>query len=172
MTRLAILLLLVLTCSCNSSFHVIEKPTNYSTVIENRKFKRVIFLKDGNCLSCLKNKKRFSPTLNDIEKAEKILEGKIEAQNSPLVNQGFECPIIHRNLNNYRRQYFGYIEENGDKIIYITLNWDRLKDHHKGESESWKKEKEMVLDGCSYYWEIKTNLTGEFLFDLSINGSS
>src|SRR5690606_25875838 len=72
--------------------------------------------------------------------------------------------------------YFGYIDSSGKKIIYITFNWDRysifdrLRGYYKDESENWKKEKEMILDGCSYHWEIKINLDTEEVFELGVNG--
>lgn len=92
------------------------------------------------------------------------------------MNQVGNCPIIHKNLKSYRRQYFGYIDGSGNKIIYATFNWDRyslldrLRGTYKDESENWKKEREMVLDGCSFHWEIKINLDTKELFDLGVNG--
>jgi len=127
---------------------------------------------------CLQDKNRFSPTIEEISKTERILEKKIKLANIPLLNQGQGCPIIHKNLNSYRRQYFGYTADNGDRIIYVTFNWDkytlfnRLQGIEKDNSEKWKREIQGVLDGCSNHWEIKVNLTKEELFDMEVNGSA
>lgn len=92
------------------------------------------------------------------------------------MNQVKKCPVIHRKLKSYRRQYFGYIDKYGDKIIYTTFNrdsyilFDKLFRYNAEDNEKWKKEKEMVLDGCSYHWEIKINLETAELFELGVNG--
>jgi hypothetical protein len=143
----------------------------------------VIFKEDGECFMCLQDKERFTPTIDDIQKAERILKDNLEKANESRMNQVDNCPVIHKKLKSYRRQYFGYIDSSGDKIIYTTFNWDResfpsrlLNGYNKvfgqyePERENWKKEKEMVFDGCSYHWEIKINLDTEQLFELGVNG--
>lgn len=162
--------------SCKSTYKIIEKPTDYSTVIKKGRVTGVLFKENGTCFLCLQDKKRFTPTIEEIEKAELILKKNLKCINQTRVNQVDNCPIIHKKLKSYRRQYFGYIDNNGDKIIYITFNWDRytlrdrLRGYSRDENENWKIEKEMVLDGCSYHWEIKINLNKEELFELGING--
>ncbi|CAM4356552.1 hypothetical protein [Gillisia limnaea] len=176
MRKIIIILILFLLVSCKPTFETVEKPTDYSTVIEKGRVTGVIFSENGICFLCLGDKERFTPTIDDIEKAENILKRNLQTINNQLINQVHNCPIIHKNLNSYRRQYFGYIGSDGSKIIYATFNWDRytlmdrIKGYHKDESDNWKKEKEMVLDGCSYHWEIKINLDVEELFELDING--
>jgi len=176
MKKLIIISILFLLVSCKPTFEVIENPTEYSTVIEKGRVTGVIFSEDGLCFLCLENEERFTPTVDDIEKAEDILKQKLETINSQRINQFDNCPVIHKNLKFYRRQYFGYINSDGNRIIYTTFNWDRytiknrIKGHYKDESDKWKREKEMVLDGCSYHWEIKINLDTEELFELDVNG--
>ncbi|WP_308993998.1 hypothetical protein QLS71_015275 [Mariniflexile litorale] len=176
MKQLTIISILFFLVSCSSTFKIVEQPTDYSSVIKKGHITGVIFKENGNCFLCLQDKERFTPTIAEIEKAEQILKKKLKTVNSQRMNQIDNCPIIHKKLKSYRRQYFGYIEDNGNKIIYTTFNWnryslfDRLRGYYKDESEDWKKEKEMVLDGCSYHWEIKINLETEELFELGVNG--
>ena len=162
--------------SCKMAFIIVENPTDYSTVIRKGRVRGVIFRENGTCFMCLQDIKRFTPTISDIEKAERILKENLESLNESRMNQVDNCPIIHKNLKYYRRQYFGYIDNNGNKIIYTTFNWDRytlcdrLRGNSKDENDNWKKEVEMGLDGCSYHWEIKINLGTKELFELGING--
>lgn len=169
--------------SCVSTFKIVEHPTEYSTVIKKGSVTGVMFKENGNCFMCLQDKERYTPTIDEIQKAERILIENLEKANESRMNQIGNCPIIHENLKSYRRQYFGYIDTNGDKIIYATFNWnkkafsdklykvyDKLFNQHTPEGESWKREKEMIMDGCSYYWEIKINLNKEKLFELGVNG--
>jgi hypothetical protein len=74
-------------------------------------------------------------------------------------------PIIHKNLKKYKRQYFGYINEKGEKILYINSLWK------KNEKETkWLQQIIMVSDGGSHYWNIEYNLETEELENLKVNG--
>jgi hypothetical protein len=124
----------------------------------------------------LQNVKRFTPNLEEIKNAENILRKKIRKTNSKKINQGNGCPIIHNNLNIYRRQYWGYYNEKNEKVIYVTFNKiklkliEKLKGFQKDESDNWKKERESWFDGCSNHWETKINLKTKELFEFGING--
>ncbi|AWA31096.1 hypothetical protein HYN48_13920 [Flavobacterium magnum] len=124
----------------------------------------------------LQNVKRFTPNLEEIQKAEKILREKIREANHKMFNQGNGCPIIHNNLNIYRRQYFGYYNNKNEKVIFVTFNKnkltiiEKLKGFRRDKSENWKKEIETWEDGCSNHWEIKINLATESLFEMYVNG--
>ena len=108
---------------------------------------------------------RFTPTQQEIDKAELVLQTNLKALNKDLVNQT-STPIIHRKLKKYKRQYFGYIDQNGDRILLINCFWSKNIDF----SERWLKERIVVLDGGSYYWSIKFNLEKNELFGLNVNG--
>lgn len=114
-------------------------------------------------------RERYTPTNDDIIKAENILKEQLGNINKQaLMNQMKGCPIIHKKLNKYKRQYFGYINSNGGKIIWINCVWYKSEDALK----LWNKKVITILDGCSYYWNIKINLSQDKLFDLIVNGSS
>lgn len=176
MKKTLILLFSVLLFSCNSELKMIEKPTEYSEIIKFRQIIGAKFSENGDCFMCLQNFKRFTPSLEEIKNAENILCKNIRKTNSKKINQGHGCPIIHKNLNIYRRQYFGYFNEKNEKVIYVTFNKNKLKliekikGFQKDESDNWKKEKEIWFDGCSNHWEIKINLTTKTLFEFGVNG--
>ena len=108
---------------------------------------------------------RFTPTKQEVDQAEISLATNLKTLNSPLVNQS-STPIIHKNLHKYKRQYFGYIDKNGDRILLINCFWSEDKDY----IDSWLTGRIMVLDGGSYYWNVKFNLDKRKLFDLDVNG--
>ena len=66
----------------------------------------------------------------------------------------------------------------GHKILYVNFLWakysvlDRLKGYHTDDSESWKKDRVIVLDGCSYYWSLEINITEQKLQNMNVNGSA
>lgn len=177
MRLITVISALLICAGCSSAYRVVEQPTPYSTVIEKGRITAVIFDETGDCFMCLQNEERFTPTLEDIATAERILSENIKSANSAGMNQVDNCPVIHENLKSYRRQFFGYYsDQTGNKIIYATFNWDRhsltdrILGYNKSDNENWKKEKQMVMDGCSYHWSIKINLDTEELFELGVNG--
>lgn len=112
--------------------------------------------------------KRFTPTHENITEAELALRTKLEDLNYLLTHQS-NSPVIHKNLSKYLRQYFGYIDENGNRILIINCFW---KNVDKMAKKLWLKDRITVRDGGSFYWNVKYNLdTGE-LFDLEVNGNA
>lgn len=148
-----------------------------NTYIRTNYYEGVIFSKDYVGLMNNSNNK-FTPTSIDIDSAEIILKKGIKEINKNRPNQVDNCPVIHRKLGKYKRQYFGYIDQNGDRIIYINCFWDRngfygFVDkvfYNEPIDTKWKIEEKFVLDGCSYYWSIKVNLNKKTLFDFGVNG--
>ena len=110
--------------------------------------------------------KRFTPTKEEIFEAEKALKSKLKEANRNLENQ-YNSPIIHRNLKKYKRQYFGVINDKGEKILYINSLWKKNEEETK-----WLQQIIMVSDGGSHYWKIEYNLETDELINLSVNGSA
>lgn len=109
---------------------------------------------------------RFTPTEKEIEKAEQIIKSQLININRPIINQGGECPIIHLNLPKYKRQYIGYVDINGDRILWMNF----IGGNDKVYLSDLNNDIIMMHDGCSYFWNIKVNLSRAVLFDLNING--
>jgi hypothetical protein len=108
----------------------------------------------------------FTPTREDIVKAELALKERLKEINYALTNQS-STPVIHENLKKYSRQYFGYINESGQRILLLNSFWtSRLADYQN----SWLHGIIMVFDGGSYFWNIKYNLDTDELFELMVNG--
>jgi hypothetical protein len=147
----------------------IAQSNNDIHQIKGKCFDGYIFPKTYTGFFPIENiKGRFTPQQLDVLKAEKTLKEQLNSLNKDLLNQTGNCPDIHKNLKKYKRQYIGVIAENGDCIIWINFIW--IKD-----KESIKKINDeiiIILDGCSYYWNVKVNLTKGKLFDLSINAQS
>ena len=107
---------------------------------------------------------RYSPTDGDILLAEQLLGQQLSVLNEEKINQGIGCPTIHKNLNKYSRQYVGFLNEKGEKIIWINAVW------HSKTPDYFNDEVVFILDGCSYYWQIEVNLTTRKASNLQING--
>ncbi|RZM25514.1 MAG: hypothetical protein EOO88_18995 [Pedobacter sp.] len=106
---------------------------------------------------------RFTPTKEEVLIAENLLATQLKKMNTHLENQ-HNSPVIHKNLKKYQRQYFGYFDSKGHKILFINSFW---KDEVYAD---WLDGRIMVLDGGSYYWQICIDLNSRKLFDFYING--
>jgi hypothetical protein len=109
---------------------------------------------------------RFTPDKKEVDKAELALESQLKSLNVDKMNQ-YETPVIDKNLHKYKRQYFGYIDSKGQRILFINCFWKRDKE---GEL-LWLTERIRALEGGSYYWNVKFNLDTNELFDLDVNGN-
>jgi hypothetical protein len=163
MTRTITILtfLLLITCKVFGQTDTTFKKADH---YKNKKFDVAIF--PSNYFDLIPGQ-RFTPTRQEIDQAEISLATDLKTLNNQLVNQ-FSTPIIHKKLHKYKRQYFGYTDKNGDRILLINCFW--AKD--KGDKDRWLTSRIMVLDGGSYYWNIKFNLDKKQLFDLDINGNA
>lgn len=134
---------------------------NVAEHFKTKQFEVAIFPESSNELM---QQNRFTPTKEEIIKAENALKSKLKFINNPLMNQS-RSPIIHKNLKKYKRQYFGYINAKGEKILYINSLWSK-----SNRENYWLQQIMMVSDGGSYYWNIEYNLESEELENLEING--
>ena len=165
-------------CSCKASYELVEteKPNLVglkSHQIRGTIFKRSYSFSPGLFLN-VDSAKRFTPTKDDIAKAEKVLRSQIKRLNKGQPNQLGNCPVIHKNLANYFRQYVGYHSEGG-RIVHINLLWNRysIKDRLIGNADprmSFDEEYTVSFDGCSRYWQIDVNLTTNQALNLEVNG--
>ncbi len=123
----------------------------------------------------LASTKRWTPDATDIQLAENILRDEIKEANKNRPNQMEGCPIIHRHLNDYFRQYVGLINNQGHKVIHINMSWGKftLKDRIVGNSDSrlnFKSDYSITMDGCSYYWQVSIDLDDKKVLGFGVNG--
>ena len=141
-----------------------------SNYIKQKKYQGYIFSKDysSRLVHFEDLKERFTPSESDIAEAESVLAIQIREINKARLNQTGSCPVIDETLPTFKRQYLGYINRDGDKVVWINF----IGGKEKKNSDQLSKEIVVVFDGCSHYWNIKVNITRSKLYDLSVNGSS
>jgi len=141
----------------------IQDLFNVAELLKTDEYEIAIF--PENSKEIFSGGKRFTPSKEEISAAEKALKSQLKELNSDKLNQS-DTPVIDKNLKKYRRQYFGYTNDKGEKILFINCFWRKEKD----ESSLWLKEQIRVMDGGSNYWNIKFNVEKNVLFDLEVNG--
>jgi hypothetical protein len=113
-----------------------------------------------------KYENRFTPTKEEITQAENALNKQFRKFKISKWNLA-GGPNILNNLNKYRRQYFGIIDENGNRILYINAFWS-----DEDGFDYWLDKEIFVNDGGSYFWNIKYFINENLLSDLMINGGA
>lgn len=102
-----------------------------------------------------KNIKSFNPSLEEVISAEKILKRSAETE-----MEGADSLDIGEieELTFYKRQYFGGINEKGQKLIWINAYPANKEDFTK----NWQTDIVEVNDGGNHYFNVVTNIdTGE-----------
>jgi hypothetical protein len=97
--------------------------------------------------------RRFTPSIDETFKAEKIFERCLALRekdsNGIVVDKKMLKP-----LPDYYRQYIGFYNEKGEKVIYFNCFTKNLT----GDDNNWKKEELMIMDGGNNYFSILINL--------------
>ncbi len=104
--------------------------------------------------------KTFTPGFGDIDKAEHAMLEQLLLQRDTTKR----LPDIYRHLKKYKRQYFGFTNKDGHKILLINLFWD-----DKSYNTKWLSQMVVVDGGGSSYWKIEYDLTDNKLSGLQIN---
>lgn len=176
---LTVILILIFLNSCKTTLTTFDTTDKEKIGVKSNKFRGTIFKssypKDNLFINSVDSVNRFTPTETDIKLAEAILKQQLEKFNNPRINQFGKKQYIDKNLNKYFRQYIGFINEKGEKLVHINFYWDKysLFDRLKGYDDqrlTYTSDFAMVLDGGSHYWNINVNLTKHNLERLEVNG--
>lgn len=141
-------------------FFILSTSFGYSQIIaehfKTKDFDIAIFSKDYKIYN---SEKRFTPTKEEILLAEKELKYNLKDFFGKNSKEKF-----YKNLKKYKRQYFGILDDNGNKILLINA--------FCGSKDYWLNQIIQVDDGGSCYWEINYDISSGKLMNLYINGES
>lgn len=145
---------------------VVPEEVWYHTEVMGSNYHGYVFNKDWEVDFTVENQDgRFTPDDIDIAKAEKLMQRKLAYLNRNHENQEGRCPIIDEHITRYTRQYVGFTDVNGAKIIWINAVWD--------DKVAKQLSQDIVLTsgGCGHYWHLKVNLDTEKVYGLEVNES-
>lgn len=108
---------------------------------------------------------RFTPEAADIILAEKVLSRQLKILNESSFTATWHPAVVHEELPAYVRQYVGYINDRGEKIIWINCAYEPDMQQRKRYGKGIIK----MRDGGYAYWNAKVSLSKGKLFDLYIN---
>jgi len=110
-------------------------------------------------------KARFTPTRKEIDTVEAIISRELKKLDDSLGIQIRDIGIIYHNLGTYLRQYVGFIDPQGNKVVWV--NFVRAQKRFEEILEKYVIE---VSDGGANYWNVKVSFSENNLFELMING--
>lgn len=137
-----------------------------STLIKGNGYSGYVFNKNHFVFMSIENQKdRYTPTIINIIHAEKIITDSINDIFRKIKNYKY---LQNKNvLIKYKRQYVGFITNDGDVIIWINFIRGQEYDNNKLSEEIIQ-----VSDGGGNYWSIFVNLTKNTLYGIHVNGIS
>lgn len=159
------LIVILLSIKCAVAFA--QSDTVPAVHYKTLQFDCAIFPANNTSYSWQKN--RFTPTKEEVNKAEHALRVQLAALNAKHFCQNGDSPIIDRKLRRYARQYFGYIDSLGHKVLFINCfykNSDNLDELKNFFLKSFIR----VSDGCSYFWQVYYDTNTDKLFSLYVHG--
>lgn len=110
--------------------------------------------------------KRFTPSREVVDKGEKALSRDLFMLNVGMENQDRDN-LIHRRLLQFQRQYFGYINDDGQRVIKIIAYVNANEEY----PDLLTKER-TIISGTSDNWVVYYNVDKNELYDLSVGKAS
>lgn len=150
--------------SFQSFSQIIDKDTTVAKYVLTSSYEAAIF-PDTYKLKGISN--RFTPSRVDVEKAEKLLSRDLGKLNTDHTNQDPLRPI-HRRLLSYKKQYFGYINQDGEKILLVNAF---IKTNPAAASGEWLNKMIYNPIGGTDFWQVSYNVDTNLLFDFMISNS-
>ena len=154
----------LLTLACCTLFVTLglAQPSSY---VAGKNFKGYIFPAEHRVsLKIPDQAGRFTPSFEAIQQTEAVLLEQLRALNIERTNQGAGCPVIHRKMKHYTRQYVGLLNRQGERVIWVNFVHSRLAD-----DADLSEELHNSYEGCSYFWEVNVNIERKEAFGLRVN---
>jgi hypothetical protein len=106
---------------------------------------------------------KFTPTIEEIEIAKQLAKHHIDSLEQNRDKKYGK--LLDFKDSDYYRQYIGYIDDKGNRIIFINAVCGSYA-QKRNLNNVWI----FVFDGGSCFYQIKVNLKSDKCFDFSVNG--
>ncbi|SHH88260.1 hypothetical protein [Flavobacterium defluvii] len=116
-----------------------------------------------------KSYKSWNPNQSELILIDSVLEKAINERRFLFLKKQSLLELKERYM-----QYLCYINDDGDKIVYINSFCDIPTIYKNGKEEllDWQNEMIDIADGGSCYWNMKINISTQSYFELMINSES
>lgn len=128
---------------------------NEKKLIDKINFDKIAIINSINAKDIIGKRVNFQLTENDFSQIESIILKEVYKH-----NKEFGTNI---KLKDYYRQYVAFINNEGEKVVWINLFCNYF-------NTDWKKNVVFVLDGGECYFNLKINIEKGFAYDFEVNG--
>ena len=108
---------------------------------------------------------KFTPSIEEIESAKKLSISYIDSLNHTQETINNKDNVSDINFNNYYKQYLGYIDESGQRILYINACCSSYIEKH-GLEKDWF----FVFGGGSCFFNAQIDIDSKACIKFTING--
>lgn len=158
-----------------------EQVTDHSIHVSGDSFEGIIFCEkykgryDVYDTSEYKKNNWYTPTFTDIESTEKVLLTELKKESQTKKEKYSVAKIVFNELKTSYRQYIGYINPQGEKLICINgfpneEDWAKKKSTEPPYNPVWYNHIFKVFDGGPSFWHITINLTTKKIVFFGVNG--
>ena len=140
-----------------------DMQTKVTQPVQGECFQGYVFAKHYTLLPFEDTNSKFTPTYDDVVKAERIVREQL-ILTGKINDQSVHKNYIRDHLCEYQRQYRGYLTSAGDSIVSISY---LLGDYDELGIDS---EILMVNDGGETVWDADVNLSKNTIERFNVNG--
>lgn len=156
-----LIFMLIVSCQSKSSFVEIKSNEN-AYLIRNKHSIGEVFKENFIFDVIEKSNQRFTPSIDEVNQAEILLKAEFKKSN------GKNKRFILKNWKDYKRQYFGYLNSNDEKILFVSFFLNEEVENQN--DQFWRERYEFYLDGGPANWVAKMNMSSRKVEVITING--
>ncbi|MBO4741366.1 MAG: hypothetical protein J5605_06950 [Bacteroidales bacterium] len=159
------LMLITLTAQAQQKRPQQQPSEKYATAVTGTNYEGYAFNEEFETDITVENQAgRFTLSTEDIAILEKLLQKKIAKLNHSHNHQAsMDCQLIDEHLEKYKRQYIGFINYDGDKVVWVNFVRDSRFD------KLLIYEIPNIKGGCSNFFSVKVNMDHRIVYDLEVN---
>ncbi len=143
----------------------IDTLANGNIHIVTNGYECVIFSINNDSYHVGPSETKWMPTVEEVISCDNIIQNYINKKERKKAIVLGNSPVIHENYNKYVRQYMGYVNKRGKKILAVKFIWkDEVEKH---EEFQWLNQRVDVIGGGTYFWQIEVNLRCKKCFNFN-----
>ena len=128
----------------------VDTLDNGNVHVVTNEFECVIFCPNNNSYHVGYSETKWMPTDEDVLLCDKIIRNFVNKKERKKAVVVGNSPIIHENFDKYVRQYMGYVDKHGRKILRVRYVW---KEFLKDDKFQWLDHQVGGIGGGTYFWQ-------------------
>lgn len=137
------------------SIITIDTLENGNIHVITSQYECVIFNTNNNSFNVGSLEKKWLPSVEDVLLCDNIIKDYVHFKEKKGAAVLGDSPVISENYYKYVRQYMGYIDKRGRKIMAVKYIWQEIIEINELQ---WLNRRIDVIGGGTYFWQIEVRL--------------